>query len=240
VLKPVNPRRWARSYYFHRWRKQNPIQASEKIRAYTHYYTKAEKLISTEAEKIITLSQSSKSPVFIDCGTNEGIVMEMFREKLPNFRFIGFEVLHELIPIINQRNPTADIYNTAVDVEEGTIEIILPKKFSQNFRGGTTTIQKKIKAKDIEERRTVKKFRFVDFLNSCHHDFMVVKMDIEGAEYKVLDDYFKEQFAEKSREAKKIDYLIIEFHDECLSKGTCTKHYIEKIKHSVGFYSQWF
>lgn len=73
---------------------------------------------------------------------------------------------------------------------------------------GCTLDSSKREKLDLQNPRTVKTLRLSDFLDEFNDDdYIVLKLDIEGGEYKVIADLIN------TNKIKKIDELFVEWHD---------------------------
>ena len=191
---------------------------------------KLDRLTELHAAKINSLSEGKKKKLFIDCGVNEGFVLRRYIEALPNFHFIGFEIQSELIDIAQFTNPSAYIFNKAVSDKYEFLTMFLPKSYGPNFRGGTSVEPNKIKSDELHSKRTIEAINFVDFLKNKDvnndYDFVAVKMDIEGSEYRIIDALYQAFSKDKLR---LIDYLFIEFHPQVLVKSETQLDYENKL-----------
>ena len=210
----------------------NPMVASKVYRSLTGYSNYLNKLIDEETTAIAAAAAGAKKPVFVDCGVNEAVVLEKFMSRLQQFRFVGFEIQEELIPVARERAPDATILNQAVSDSNDDIEIFLPRSFGPNYRGGSTTVATKIDDDKLLEKRVCKAVRLVDFLRKLRdedgHDFVVVKMDIEGAEYPVIDDLERDA-STRDGQSGLIDYFMVEFHPQVLPDPGKQQSYEDRI-----------
>lgn len=170
---------------------------------------------------------SCKSKLFIDCGANEGHVLSLYKAQLRDFKFVGFEIQEEMVELARKRNPDASIVHSAVSTEAGEINIFLPNYYGPNFKGGSTTVASKFTNFENIETRTCQSIDFIDYLckqRDIHgFDYIVVKMDIEGAEFEIIEALFHhyEKFSQTL-----IDLLIVEFHPEIesvVSEAECVR-----------------
>jgi FkbM family methyltransferase len=159
-----------------------------------------------------------KRYVFVDCGFNVCRVMGRFLKYLPpQFRFYGFDILRELEPIARQMerdhpDRIASLEFAAISDTDGTIPFFEVNEWGPNFKGGSSTMNSYLQEKrgGIIPQPT----RALDFSGWVSRkfdaeDFVAVKMDIEGAEYPVLE----KMLADGSIDAVKI--MLIEFHWMC-------------------------
>ena len=177
-------------------------------------------------------SPEIKSKMFIDCGVNEGLVLSLYQSHLPDFQFVGFEIQEEMVELARKRNPGACIIQSAVATETGELDIFLPKYYGPNFKGGSTTVASKFTGLQNIETRTCQSINFIEYLHNQRNihgcDYIVVKMDIEGAEFEIIEALFRHY---EKHSQKLIDLLIVEFHPEiesAVSEAECIS-YLEEM-----------
>jgi FkbM family methyltransferase len=163
--------------------------------------------------------------VFVDCGSNTCKVLgERIERGLEN-EFFAFEPQPELAGCVEEArrlHPGVAIrfFAQAVWVHDGTMDFYLATEWGPNHKGGSTLLAGHTRnAAKVDYSRPVA-IECIDFSrwirrNFSRRDYLVVKMDIEGAEYAIL---------EKMLADGTIDYLkelIVEFHwqmNETLSR----------------------
>jgi FkbM family methyltransferase len=166
--------------------------------------------------------------VFIDCGSNTCAVLEERIQRGLETEFFAFEPQPELVACVDEvrrRHPALPVhfFPKAVWVQDGTMDFFLATSWGPNHRGGSTLLQGHVKnAAQVDYGRplTVECIDFSRWVrrNFSRHDHLVVKMDIEGAEYPVL---------EKMVADGTIDYvheLIVEFHWQMNENLTHERH----------------
>lgn len=152
----------------------------------------------------------------MDCGSNTCKVLAERIDRGLETEFFAFEPQPELatcIEEVRRKHPTTPIHfsEKAVWVYDGSMDFYLATEWGPNYRGGSTLLAGHIKnAAKVDYSRpvTVKCIDFSRWIrrNFSRRDHLVVKMDIEGAEYPVLEKMVAEGT---------IDYiaeLIVEFH----------------------------
>ena len=148
-------------------------------------------------DEVYKFAPASDAPVIIDCGANIGLSVIYFKTNWPGSKVIAFEpdpsVCDLLRKNVAERNLSGvDIRNNAVWIDESAmhfeVEGALGGKLSETSAGSSKQIE-------------VDAFRLRDLLDSPV-DFL--KMDIEGAEYKVLQDC-RDRLANVSN-------LFVEYH----------------------------
>jgi FkbM family methyltransferase len=159
--------------------------------------------------------------IFVDCGFNTGEVLQSFIDFLPkDFKYYGFEVNEPLfaqaaLGLLHRNPQIVSLRFQAVSDRDGEAEFF----FSGTSHGlvvgeGTTIVQGKLP--DATQYDRPQKARAIDFSNwvgqvarnhtSGQPPYVVIKMDIEGAECLVL-----EHMADMGT-LNNINILIIEFH----------------------------
>lgn len=160
--------------------------------------------------------------IFLDCGANNGCSIDLFKEKYPladEFNIYSFEPN----PFFRQEleNKNVYFYDEAVWILDGFDDFYfdnrtLGKQIDNNpiKYFGSTLIKKKIEFLRRECNLNSKKIfrvKTIDFSNFIlkkfdKNDHIVLKMDIEGAEYEVLNKMIKDGSMDY------IDIIYIEWH----------------------------
>jgi FkbM family methyltransferase len=172
--------------------------------------------------------------VFVDCGFNTGEVLQGFIDTLPKgFKYYGFEVneplFAELAKDLLRRNPeVVSLQFQAVSDRDGEIEFFPSGTDHGLVIGEATTIIQGMPA-DGERYGRARKAKSIDFskwvdqvvqkhTSGQQPPYLAIKMDIEGAEYMVLEHM--NDMGTLSR----INYLIIEYHSY-LFEGSLRQEY---------------
>tara|TARA_R110000772_G_scaffold17946_1_gene49825 strand:- start:63140 stop:63721 length:582 start_codon:yes stop_codon:yes gene_type:complete len=163
----------------------------------------------------------SKLKVFIDGGAHKGEAIEMLLDKRPDMdgcEIHFFEPNEDLIPelkAIKDDRYDITVYHSALWAEDGEIDF-LNSVGRWGTLGGTTvpSIQEKwgleFDRKNPNKVKAVSLSGFLEELLIKNQDedcYIVVKLDIEGSEYFVIDDLFRTNMIDE------IDELYIEWHD---------------------------
>lgn len=150
------------------------------------------------------LDKEKKDPIVVDVGSNIGITVQHFREHAKKVYAIEpatehFEALSKNKEFNHWDN--VELFKLAIAEDNGKADL----KFYQNNRTSHSLVySSNVSPGDHEEVETMTVNTFLDANKIKHVDFM--KMDIEGAEDKVLRS---KDFAEAS---KIIDNIMLEFH----------------------------
>lgn len=176
-------------------------------------------------KKLSAASPASRK-LIIDCGFNQGIVAARLLDELVDFSLIGFEVQQDIQKFaynLRYRFPGREIkviYSAIAD-HDGTIEYFEPKIWGKNYKGGTTTIgNKQSMVVKYDEPLLAPSVNFSKWLQENLSDdyFVFVKMDIEGAEYDVIEHLISTGAIDK------IDVLAVEWHAEKFPEPLRTKY----------------
>ena len=171
------------------------------------------------------LSKDEKG-LFIDCGSNLGQGFTFFEQYFPlkTFDYILVEpnpfCEEELIKKMNQKKQegSVDLITKAASSSEGTTEFY---GLVEGNRGKTTEAASILKEHvsawynhSDKDAITVDTFSLADFITTkaSFYKIIVLKMDIEGAEYDVLDDLLKKGVH------KKISTIFTEFHSQYMTE----------------------
>ncbi|MFG2174078.1 FkbM family methyltransferase [Streptomyces niveus] len=164
--------------------------------------------------------------VFIDCGTNLGVVLNRFMHELPDHDFYAFEPNEKLLQSIRDEveraahSPRVEISHSAVWTHDGMINLFLGHHESSTVMPGKrvpTVYEQQI---DYSSPVPVPATDFSSWLRRTVNpgDHVVVKMDIEGAEYPVLTKLIADGTLDL------ISVLYIEWHYDRFSYMTKSDH----------------
>lgn len=160
--------------------------------------------------------------VFLDCGANRCHATQIFLNQgftdweyhlfEPNKKlFAHYEELIKKYPQVN-----FNYYNKAVWIEDGEKEFY----FSRRGSAGSTIVKEKFSNKvDFDNPTLVKTLDFSSWVkdNFSPDDYIVLKVDIEGAEYEVLGKMVDDGTIDY------IDEIIVEWHGR--RKMNCTQRH---------------
>jgi len=161
-------------------------------------------------------ARSARRRILVDCGANTCAVLRGFIKQLPDFEFFAFEAQPELAAEgerVIRELPQIKIhyFSKAVWIRDEELNFYLATRWGPNYRGGSTLVTgnaRKQSAIDYDSPVRVAAIDFSRWLgeNFVPEDYVIVKMDIEGAEYDVLEKVIADG------NLPLIDELIIEFH----------------------------
>jgi FkbM family methyltransferase len=157
--------------------------------------------------------------IFIDCGANNGCSIDLFLQKYPKsneFEIHSFEPNPKLITVLSKYEGKSIIHKKAVFTENTTIDFYLGMDLSSSIR--------KDKRTGINYKNTPIKVDAIDLSefiknNFDMQDYIVLKLDIEGAEYDVLPHLLQEDIFDGW-----VDELFGEWHLNKLSNITKKQH----------------
>lgn len=196
------------------------------------------RLVARNAQDIMHRSEGAARRLFVDCGVNEGVILSRYRKVLPKFDFVGFEIQTDVIEQAQKVNPGVELRNEAVAAAIGEVEVYLVGAGRTAMRGGTSILRPRARVPQRPAYR-VPAIRFSDFLCEKRrqgYDFIAVKMDIEGAEYQIIED-LKRVWAETG--SPLVDHLMIEFHPALLDSPEENARYEALLEEMDIRYSTW-
>ncbi len=170
--------------------------------------------------KRVSLRNNAKRQIYIDCGANTGQVLISFLDKNNDLECHIFEPQPELENPLKQlikdrADASITFYNKAVWIKNEPLDFYLATEWGDNFKGGSTLLSnhnQNLSKVDFEKPVQVNAIDFdewfQDTIKPTKDDYIILKMDIEGAEYLVL---------EKMVQSKSISFvseLVIEFHHQ--------------------------
>lgn len=150
---------------------------------------------------------AGKKGIFIDCGGYDGCSAVKFILNNPHFDAITFEPNPVMWPYYDQVPTT--LIKKGIASKSGTREFIIDELDGD---GSSFVEGKKIDysgriSNDQFKKNIIEVVGIDDLLKACsHYDQIILKLDVEGAEYEVLDQLLE------SGLIKKIDYLYVEWH----------------------------
>lgn len=203
---------------------------------YAHDSRKIRKEVGVAAEQIRKMSLDSRGQkIFVDCGFNTGAVLKRFMGELPGFQSYGFEVNEarfgraaEKIKAENDR--VLGLNFAAVSDHDGEVSFQeMGTKSGRLPMQGTSIIEGLDPGIPRGEAQSVASVDFAKWLQETYlrhangaMPFVAVKMDIEGAEYPVLERLLDTEAIEF------VDHLTVEFHSWRFPKGPERDEIIER------------
>lgn len=131
--------------------------------------------------------------IFIDCGASDGGTVERFRRLYPRaeqYEIHAFEP-DKRFPVI----PSVNFYRDAIWVEDGVVDFYLGLPESSSLIQHKTTGEL-----DTQHPKRVYAVNFSRFIQQFPRHSVVLKLDIEGAEYAVLGKMISEETIHAVRE----------------------------------------
>lgn len=159
--------------------------------------------------------------IFIDGGARIGETVEYFldkREDLKGCDVYFFECNDSHYETLENIRKTNKNYNFIVSQNAlwdsyGTMNFYISNDVWGDL--GCTLDPTKREKLDLNNPKIVKTIRFSDFINEfSNEDYIIVKLDIEGAEYNVVSDLLL------TGTIHKINELYIEWHDHFFNKSS--------------------
>jgi FkbM family methyltransferase len=159
--------------------------------------------------------------VFIDGGARIGETVEMFLNTRPDLKGCDvyfFECNNDHLDVLNNIRETNQDYNfiiknEAIWIEDGESDFYI--SIDRWGDAGCTLDPSKREKLDMENPKRVKTINFSNFINQfSDDDHIIVKLDIEGAEYKVVNDLLNSGVITKIKE------LHVEWHDHFFDENS--------------------
>ena len=149
-------------------------------------------------EDIYKFETDSSNPYIIDCGANIGLSVLYFKKLFPNAEILAFEpddqifaILEKNLPFI-PNNENITIKKKAVWTEDTTLEF-----FSEGALAGSIVT-------DFGKKNNIIKVEAVDFKKFLNRNIDFLKIDIEGAENKLIFDI--------AQYLNNVENLFLEYH----------------------------
>lgn len=154
--------------------------------------------------------------LFIDCGTHLFQGLKQFNEKFlfdNKWEIFSFEANPYVYSMsINEKPNFENLYhlNKAVSTENSFIEVNIDK--NNIISQGTNILKNPPQVDGVVTFDWFKKIKvecidLCDFINQRSFDYCVVKLDVEGAEFDILEKLISTDVISK------IDELYVEFHE---------------------------
>lgn len=190
-------------------------------------------------------SRRARRRIFVDCGANTCTALRGFIEKYPDFEFFAFEPQPELYEhglSVMADHPKQRIlwYPKAVWTEDCTLNFYLATEWGDNHRGASTLVENHTHNGGKVDYGNPVEVEAIDFSVwlSClarPEDYVIVKMDIEGAEYPVLEQLIEDDHIGL------IDELLIEWHWQMNPDISQERHeaLVRKLRESVDL-QKWY
>jgi FkbM family methyltransferase len=175
--------------------------------------------------------------IFVDCGFNACEMLERFVKALPDFQFYGFEINSQYFAgravKLQKRYPNILGLNfSAVSDHDGTATFHIAGQKKGVLRAEATTILPDFHEEEFTDERpyevaAIDFSRWLKEMVARHTEadgskpFVVVKMDIEGAEYAVLEKLMHHGTIAL------ISELMVEFHTQQFDQNQL-QHYARR------------
>jgi FkbM family methyltransferase len=164
--------------------------------------------------------------LYIDCGSNLGQGYDFFSKYFPNTKFDHILIEPNPFCITELKNKYFKegietqglrIIGKAADIKDGTTLFYGVNKYKGKYSDGASIKEFHNSALydlDKKDALEVETFDFSKFINDCSkiYELIIVKMDIEGSEYDILNKLLSDG------NANYIDLIFIEFHSSYMVK----------------------
>lgn len=133
-------------------------------------------------DQIYLFKTTNNQPYIIDCGSNIGLSLYYFKQIYPNSEVVCFEPDREIFKILKKNaallpnQESIHLHNKAVWTEDTTLEF-----FVEGGLAGSCSV-------DFSGRNNIEKIPATDLKKFMNKKVDFLKIDIEGAENKVIFD----------------------------------------------------
>lgn len=155
----------------------------------------------------------NESSVCIDCGANVGIITQIFAQK--GAVVYSFEPHKGCFDILTKKfaaNPKVHIYNKGVLDKNSTMKLYKFEyhDYDEIFFSQGASMFKSNKEIDSNAYDVVEVINLIEFIKSLNRDIDILKLDVEGAEFCILELLINEKLY------KNIKHILVETHDETI------------------------
>jgi FkbM family methyltransferase len=157
------------------------------------FYATYKEIITTQ---IYAFNNTSEKPFIIDCGANMGLSVYFFATAYPIATIIAFEPEDAIYKVLEKNKNTFNLQNVTLHKKAVWDSETVLQFYTDNGMGGT--VENKYSNQKPTEIETL---RLANFLEK---KVDMLKMDIEGAEYTVLQDCIPF--------LKNVENIFIEYH----------------------------
>jgi FkbM family methyltransferase len=151
----------------------------------------------------------NENSVIYSFGIGEDLSFDKAIIKKHHCHVYGFDPTPKAIQWLKtQKSPeTFHFYDFGIGSESGYMDFYLPK--NPEHVSGSLVVQNNI---DVKEKVTVKMKALKDIMIELGHNHIdVLKMDIEGAEYEVIENIISDNIS--------VSQILIEFHERFFENG---------------------
>lgn len=152
-------------------------------------------------KKIYEFKTNNPKPIIIDCGASMGVSVLYFSKKYPSAKIIAFEPDESVLPFLMKNIQSHNIENIELFKKAVWTEETELKFFTDNGLGGRVGLRY-----ENQKPKIIKSLRLRDFLD-IQKPIDMLKIDIEGSEYAVIQDCEDLLFNVKN--------IFIEYHSLC-------------------------
>lgn len=168
--------------------------------------------------------------IYCDAGAYDGDTIGQFYNwgklavKPEEFQVIAFEPNPKFLPMLRKKHgANVEIRSEAVWIKDGEIELAIDQSETPL---GSTVMPGKQEIWHKSPKVKVKSINFSSWLKQFKDDYVILKMDIEGAEFLVLEEMIKDGTITIPK------ILMVEFHPNKVIEYTTTykNELIKRIK----------
>lgn len=157
--------------------------------------------------------------IFIDGGANTGISVQLFRQKYPqaeSFEIHSFECNPKLLSKFKQSIKEVTLHEKALSTKDGVANFYIGNSLSSTLRTDKTSggiqYSRPIQVATVDLANFIKS-------NFSKEDYIILKLDVEGAEYDIIPHLLKEDIF-----SGWVDELFGEWHPGKLTEVSKEDH----------------
>lgn len=170
--------------------------------------------------KIYKFTTGKDKPLIIDCGANIGMSVLFFKDMYPKSKILAFEPNPNSFALLKLNMQVNNIqgvqlFNCALNDRNGSVDFYVPEQ-----RGSLNGSS--INGHNNGNKISVKGKKLSDYISNKKIDFL--KLDIEGAEQKVIEDLRRHNVLSS------VDEIIVEYHYQADGSATQFEDFLLNFK----------
>lgn len=173
------------------------------------------------------LNEVNENSICIDCGANVGIITEQFANRGATvYSFEPYKPCYDVLVEKFKNNPKVHIFNKGVMDKNTTMKLYKfeYQQYDDLFFSQGASMYKSNMEVDPDSYDEVEVINLIEFIKSLNTRIDILKMDIEGAEFDILELLIKENLYNK------INHILVETHEETIPE---IRESAERVRKSI-------